>query len=68
MPVDLTTALSRLADAMGDARERPSDVGHRKRLQTLRLAAVAACLAAMANSPEQAQAYAQLLAEITRPV
>lgn len=63
-PVDLTTALSRLADAMGEARERSGDADHDKRVQTLRQAAVAGCLAAMASWPEHAQAYAQLLAQI----
>lgn len=62
--VDLATVLSRLADVVGDARDRSGDVDHARRLQTLRLAAVAACLTAMANSREQALANAQLLDEM----
>ncbi|MFQ6310169.1 hypothetical protein [Lysobacter capsici] len=66
--IDLTIALSRLAEAMGDARDRPDDTNQGKRLQTLRLAAVAARLAAITRSPDQAPVFAQLLAEIQSPV
>ncbi|WP_157753898.1 hypothetical protein [Lysobacter capsici] len=74
--VSLTIALSRSAaqplgrsaDAMGDARDRSDDADQGKRLQTLRLAAVAACLAAITRSPDQAPVLAQLLAEIQSPV
>lgn len=53
---------------MGDARDRSDDADQGKRLQTLRLAAVAACLAAITRSPDQAPVLAQLLAEIQSPV
>lgn len=74
--VGLTIALSRsaaqplgrLADGMGDARDRSDYADQGKRMQTLRLAAVAACLAAITRSPDQAPVLAQLLAEIQSPV
>lgn len=74
--VGLTIALSRsaawplgrLADAMGDARDRSDYADQGERLQTRRLATVAACLAAITRSPDQAPVYAQLLAEIQSPV
>ena len=56
------------SDAFFAALEQVGAAQHRQRMQVLQEAASAVCLSAMLKSPEQAEAYAELLERIKRLV
>lgn len=60
-PADPSIAIGRFAEALGEARDQTDDASHGKRLQVLKLAAMAACVEGALRSPEHAQVYGELL-------
>lgn len=60
-PIDATTAISRFAQALGETGDQTDPAAHGKRLQVLKLAAMAACVEGALRSPEHAPVYGELL-------
>lgn len=59
--IDASTAISRFAQALSETGDQAEAAGQDKRLQALRLAAMAACVEGALRSPEHAQVYGELL-------